>query len=280
MLGCGFAQRARPVRGKGPSPPICSCDFDSIFFLPGMRTRAMGKEILHARPCVETSGATLARTTSEASQGVVTAISRRGGNSAEPVGLRAAGPHRVTCRCAVHAGARIWIRCWASLKRQVDAPRPEPRYKIDSKDNSIAPSPPLSAREWDEIFEVMRDNGITGLRAAGQMTDATLERLAQLDLATSLDLAGSRRVTDAGLQHVARMPRVERLNLSGCDITDHGLAGSSGASRTTGTARVLPLSPSRHLRRGAGTSGVLRTARASASRGLSFRRRDDSGAYR
>lgn len=56
------------------------------------------------------------------------------------------------------------------------------------------------------------------------MTDATLERLAQLDLATSLDLAGSRRVSDAGLQHVARMPRLERLNLSGCDITDHGLA--------------------------------------------------------
>ena len=99
-----------------------------------------------------------------------------------------------------------------------------PFYKIDWKNNSIEPRPPLSPGDWDEIFEVMRHNHITSLRAAGQMTDAVLDRLCRLDLVTSLHLNGSRRVTDEGLWHLARMPRLERLDLSGCDITDHGLA--------------------------------------------------------
>ena len=99
-----------------------------------------------------------------------------------------------------------------------------PFYRIVWKDNSIEPRPPLSARDWDEIFEVMQNNGITGLRCGGLMTDAVLERLAQLDLVTSLHLESSRRVTDEGLRHLARMQRLERLDLSGCSITDTGLA--------------------------------------------------------
>ena len=99
-----------------------------------------------------------------------------------------------------------------------------PFYRINWTDNWIEPRPPLTARDWDEIFEVMRDNGITGLRAAGPMTDTVLERLSELDLVTSLHLEGSRRVTDAGLHHVARMPRLERLNLTSCNITDEGLS--------------------------------------------------------
>lgn len=98
-----------------------------------------------------------------------------------------------------------------------------PFYKIDRKENSLRPRPPLSARDWDEIFEVMQHHRITGLRASGQMTDTVLERLAELDLVTSLHLDGSQRVTDAGLRHLARLQRLERLDLSGCGITDQGL---------------------------------------------------------
>jgi hypothetical protein len=99
-----------------------------------------------------------------------------------------------------------------------------PFYRIRWKERSIEPRPPLSGADWEEIFEVMRDRQIEGLHAGGQLTDATLERLAALDLVTSLDLDGSARVTDAGLKHLAKMPRLERLNLSGCDITDEGLS--------------------------------------------------------
>lgn len=98
-----------------------------------------------------------------------------------------------------------------------------PFYKIDSRDNSIEPQPPLSDRAWEEIFEVMRHHGITALRS-GQMTDAVLDRLTRLDLVTSLHLEGSRRVSDEGLKHLARIPRLERLNLTGCSMSDQGLA--------------------------------------------------------
>ncbi|MDX2152610.1 MAG: hypothetical protein SFV54_17855 [Bryobacteraceae bacterium] len=100
-----------------------------------------------------------------------------------------------------------------------------PLHKIDRRQNTLEPRPPLSARDWDELFDFMRANRITGLRAAGQMTDAVLERLPALDFLTSLSLEGSRRVTDDGLRHLSRLPELEHLNLSGCSITDRGLAG-------------------------------------------------------
>src|SRR4029079_11640381 len=50
-----------------------------------------------------------------------------------------------------------------------------PFYKIDSKNNTLEPRPPLSAKDWDTIFGVMTDIGLTGLNSGGQMTDAVLE---------------------------------------------------------------------------------------------------------
>ncbi len=125
---------------------------------------------------------------------------------------------------------------WTVFAESVEQrhPRPEPSahginaavppfYRIDWKNNSIEPRPPLSHNDWEGIFEVMRHHRIDGLRAGGQMTDAVLRRVAQLDLVTSLNLDGSRRVTDAGLRHLVHMPRLEQLNLSGCGMTDEGL---------------------------------------------------------
>ncbi|MDX1982739.1 MAG: hypothetical protein SFV51_20885 [Bryobacteraceae bacterium] len=97
-------------------------------------------------------------------------------------------------------------------------------YRVDTEDNSITPLPPVSAEGWEEILEVIRDNRITTLRAAGQMTDAVLRDLSRLDSLTRLHLGGSRRVTGAGLRHLARMPRLELLELSCCDITGEDLA--------------------------------------------------------
>jgi len=72
----------------------------------------------------------------------------------------------------------------------------------------------------------MSERGVTGIDANGFMTDAALKRIAELGMVTSLNLAGSRGLSDDGLQHLARMPQLETLNLSeypGGKLTDRGL---------------------------------------------------------
>jgi hypothetical protein len=101
-----------------------------------------------------------------------------------------------------------------------------PFYRIDWKANTIEPRPPVSDRDWEAILDVMEEHGITGLDACGQMTDAALERLSRLGHVTRLNLDGSKRLTDAGLRHLAGMPQLRELDLSdypGGTITDHGL---------------------------------------------------------
>ena len=55
------------------------------------------------------------------------------------------------------------------------------------------------------------------------MTDAMLEDVSRIEHITALKLGGSKRVTDAGLRHLARLPRLRHLDLSGTGITDRGL---------------------------------------------------------
>jgi hypothetical protein len=102
-----------------------------------------------------------------------------------------------------------------------------PFYKIDYKNSSIEPRPPLSDGDWDTIFGVIEEHGITELRAGGTMTDAVMERLPELTQIRSLNLnGGSTRLTDHGLMQLTRMPQIEKLDLSdypGGRITDRGL---------------------------------------------------------
>ncbi len=80
-----------------------------------------------------------------------------------------------------------------------------------------------SDRNWDFVISAMKDGRIPGLEARGEMTDAVLERISELDHVTTLDLSNSRAVTDRGLSYLARMPQLERIDLSGCSISDRGL---------------------------------------------------------
>ena len=64
----------------------------------------------------------------------------------------------------------------------------------------------------------MKENRISGLNADGQMTDAALERISRLDHVTSHKLGGSTQLTDEGPQHLARMPLLQDLDLSGWDM--------------------------------------------------------------
>lgn len=99
-----------------------------------------------------------------------------------------------------------------------------PFYRVNWKESWIEARAPLTDLDWEEILAVIEAHGIRELRSAGQVTDAVLERIAGLEGLRRLQLEGSRRVTDAGLRHIARMGRLESLNLTACRITDAGLA--------------------------------------------------------
>jgi hypothetical protein len=100
-----------------------------------------------------------------------------------------------------------------------------PFYRIDAHHNTIEPRPPLSDADWETIFAIMKERNLTGITAAC-MTDAAMERLSRLDFVTRVNCDGARQLSDDGLQHLARMPQLEELNLSGyhSPITDRGLA--------------------------------------------------------
>lgn len=90
--------------------------------------------------------------------------------------------------------------------------------------DETTPDAVVASRDWDEMFARVAERRLTGLHAAGQMTDAVLERFSALDHLTTLSLGGSSALTDAGLRHLARLPELRHLNLSSCNrITDRGL---------------------------------------------------------
>lgn len=103
---------------------------------------------------------------------------------------------------------------------------PVPAHVVDAAESRIEPRRRLTDAEWDELIAVMKAQRLTSLDAGGLMTDAVLARIAALDHVTSLSLGGSRELSDDGLQHLARMPQLQSLNLNeypGGKLTDRGL---------------------------------------------------------
>lgn len=131
---------------------------------------------------------------------------------------------------ARHFGFDTWANLVLSLAQPAGSAAASgpttapPYYRIDAEQNTIEPRPPLADRDWDAIFGVMEERGITGIATAA-MTDRVLERLSKLDFVTSIRMDGARHVTDDGLLHLARMPQLVELELGGwyCPHTDRGL---------------------------------------------------------
>ena len=129
----------------------------------------------------------------------------------------------------------LGFESWPALVHKIEAdPRSAPHglsthppfFKVDWSTKRLEPRQPLTETDWDTVVAVMREHGITSLDAGGQMTDAALERVSHLELMTHLRLGGSKRLTDDGLLHLARMPQLIDLELSdypGGVITDRGL---------------------------------------------------------
>jgi hypothetical protein len=85
-------------------------------------------------------------------------------------------------------------------------------------------SRPLArGREWDAILRLLATSPTARLHAEGQMTDAVLADVARIEAITALDLGGSKALTDEGVRHLARLPALKHLDLSGTAITDRGL---------------------------------------------------------
>ena len=97
-----------------------------------------------------------------------------------------------------------------------------PFYRIDWTNNTIEPRQPMRPKDWEDICAVVKELGLTGVNSAHLIGDEDLEIISQLDQITSLNLGGTKRLTDKGLQYLARMPQLRELTVDG-QITDRGL---------------------------------------------------------
>ena len=97
-----------------------------------------------------------------------------------------------------------------------------PFYRIDWANNSIEPRQPMSSKDWEDVCAVIKELGLTRVNSANLIGDDDLAIISQLDQIKSLNLDGSKRLTDTGLQHLARMPQLRELVLGG-QITDRSL---------------------------------------------------------
>jgi hypothetical protein len=115
---------------------------------------------------------------------------------------------------------------WSKLVQHVQAVRPlgmsstPPFYRVDYQANQIMPRGPLSEADWDTIFAVMKEIGITGLSDNGLMTDGALERLAALDQVTrlsleSIELSRCAGITDEGMASLVGLPRLRQVTVGG-----------------------------------------------------------------
>jgi hypothetical protein len=136
---------------------------------------------------------------------------------------------------AQHVVARLYgFDDWSSLVQSINEPANDPHsapfvlsskppfYRIDWTTNSIEPRQPMSKKDWEDLCAVARELGLTGIGGGILIGDDDLEIVSQQEQITSLNLDGTKRVTDKGLQHLARMPQLRELTLGG-GITDHGL---------------------------------------------------------
>jgi hypothetical protein len=83
--------------------------------------------------------------------------------------------------------------------------------------------PIASSRDWDEIIRLLASHPSAALSGEGQMTDELLADLSRVETLTGLGLSGCRELTDDGLRHLANLPALQHLDLTGTNITDAGI---------------------------------------------------------
>jgi hypothetical protein len=89
--------------------------------------------------------------------------------------------------------------------------------------NPLETATTVLTRNWQDLLTAIEDRRLSAVHATGQMTDDVLERISRLEHVEELDLGASRGITDEGLRHLARLPRLRNVQLGGCAIGDAGL---------------------------------------------------------
>ena len=117
---------------------------------------------------------------------------------------------------------------WDALVRQVasmPAGRPVAAkpVRLTSRGADGSERTLMSSRSWTDVIGALAEHEDAELDAQGQMTDAVLAEVAGVEHLTSLRLGGSKALTDAGVRHLARLPRLRHLDLGDTGITDRGL---------------------------------------------------------
>lgn len=119
---------------------------------------------------------------------------------------------------------------WAKFAESLTQPGADPRsapvflssrppfYSVDWKENKLSARGPQTQRDWEEIFAIVEEHGISKLEAGG-VTDEAMRGLAELEGVTQLNVAGSQRLSDEGAQHLARMPQLTDLEMGGWHTT-------------------------------------------------------------
>jgi ankyrin repeat protein len=110
------------------------------------------------------------------------------------------------------------------VNRPIDAlPATAKPVRISSTQGSAARHDGHRTLDWDAALEAVRAPGTWSVDAAGQMTDDLLARVSRLEHVTSLRIGRSPALTNDGLRHLANMPQLRELDLSGCAINDKAL---------------------------------------------------------
>ena len=119
---------------------------------------------------------------------------------------------------------------WANFAASITQPTADPRsapvflstrppfYSIDWKENRLSARGPQTRKDWEEIFAVVEEYGISKLEAGG-ITDDAMKGLAELECVTHLNVGGSKGLTDEGAQHLTRMPQLLDLEIGGWHTT-------------------------------------------------------------
>lgn len=119
-------------------------------------------------------------------------------------------------------GFESWTKFASSITQPPENPRSAavflstrpPFYSIDWNESRLSARGPQTRRDWDEIFAVVAEYGISKFETGG-ITDEAMKILARLECVTHLNVSGSKGLSDDGAQQLAHMPQLEELEIGG-----------------------------------------------------------------
>ncbi|HKV75235.1 MAG TPA: hypothetical protein VJN95_11995 [Gemmatimonadales bacterium] len=132
---------------------------------------------------------------------------------------------------AKKTGFDSWAQLAESL-RERSRPRSgpgrpaSPFYRVIRSEGRIETRGALANKDWDEVVEVILEQGLTHLEAGGLVTEYALERVGKLGQLRRVGVEGAPTLTDDAFRHLAGLVDLEYLGMGGWHsaLTDRSLA--------------------------------------------------------